>query len=805
VAPEQQGNECFASVKDRAVTPWSSLRRKSFVASVIVSWVAVLAVSIVCLEQSGAPLRQDLMYVAAWIVGCMFPGVMVWRAVAGHSTIVRELGFGGVLGIPLQLVVWAVAVAVHRPVVMWLLPAGVVVAFTLVPGLRRHWWPARAAAAQTPARWHAAMAVVIVLALARIARLVLNSPALPPSPSVLSRDTWYNSAIAYEVDRTLLPQDPFVVGEPLRYHWFSDAHVAATAKLAGVPIVNAMVTLWLVPMVVVLLLATAAAAQHLLDGPRPVGRDGRAPSDVRRWWVGPLAAFFFLVAPGLWRFGRPPIPRVGDGFVGSSPSGILAMALIVCLAGPVLDVARGRAHRGTWAVLVLLLAVSAGTKPSILPVVLCGAVLVLAVDLIQARRLNRPMVAVSALAVALMLATYPVLAGSTGGSHFQLFAYARLDPSYTRLLHGTPELPGAGTWLLPALAKHLPGAVPIVGMLLLIWLLTETPRLLALVGLGSRPIRRDLGTWWICGVLASGYAGMWSLSHPGFSQHYFWSVTIALAITLTVANAVRVLPEAQRGWELALPLVGFGLLGVLAAIAGIGPRVALKGAIPTVVWGRLRPYAIVLLGLAIIVVLVVLLRRFGTRWSVPLLTAVTAFALCACLPGAYRQVLAARPPRLNPLPEVGHNASYVSPEQQRAATWLRQHTDPNAVVATNIFCWPMGTREAHCRHNLMWLSGISGRRTVLSDWTYSAASLRRYNATIAYTRLSSPWPDREQLSIAAVVAPTPENLGQLRTQYSAQWIFADNRATAISTDLARLATLAYHSAHISIYRLRDRY
>ncbi len=648
------------------------------------------------------------------------------------------------------------------------------------------------------------MAVVILLALERTARVVLNSPALPPKPSVLSPDTWYNSAIAYEVARTLRPQDPFVVGQPLRYHWFADAHVAATAKLAGVPIVNAMVTLWLVPMVVVILLATAAAAQHILDWPGSAGPDGVRLSDARRWWVGPLAGFFCLVVTPIWRLGIPAIPRVGNGLVRSSPSGVLAIALILGLAGPVLDVARGRAQRRTWVVLLLLLGASAGTKPSILPVVLCGAALVVAVDLVRARRLNRPMLGVGALAVVLMLATFPVLAGSTGGSHIQLFAFVRLDPSYARLLHGKIELPGAGTWLVPALATHHRQAVAIVGMLLLIWLLTETPRLLTLVGLASKPVRRDPGTLWISGLLVSGYVAMWSLSHPGFSQHYFWTVTTALAITLTVANAVRVLPDDLRGWRLTLPVAGFGLLGIIATTAGRGHRVSLRAPTSTVILGRLRPYGIVLLGVALTVVLVLLLRRYAHPWSLPLLTAVTAFALCAALPGAYSDVVHARAPRLTPVSRVEKSGGYVSPEQQRAAVWLRQHSNPNAVVATNMLCWPLGATGPHCRHNVMWLSGISGRRTVLSDWTYSAASMSRYNATVPYTDLPSPWPYRQRLSLATVVSPTPDNLRRLTTLYGAAWLFVDDRATSVSSSLARLASLRYHSEHISIYHLRQR-
>jgi len=394
----------------------------------------VLATTVAALEHGGAPRGQVVAYLAAWILGCTFPGVMVWRWLAGPSTTVRELGFGAVLGIVLQLVVWAFATAVHQPLLMLTLPVGVLALFLLVPRLRQHWRPRRPAGMRTPARWHVAMAVVIALAAYRFERLSGARRAFPPDPSVVNRDTWYNSALSYELGRTLRAQDPFAVGQPLRYHWFADAHVTATAQLSGVPIVNAMVTLWLVPMLVVLLLVVAAASQQFMDGPRSIGR---SVSDARRWWAGPVAAFFTLVAPALWRFGRPAAERTGDGFVASSPSGILAMALILALVAPVLDLLRGRARPGTWVILTLLLGACAGTKPSILPVVACGAAVVLVHDLVRTpRRVNRPMAYVVGVSAALVVGAAPLLAGSTGGSHFQLLALTSIDPSYARLLGG---------------------------------------------------------------------------------------------------------------------------------------------------------------------------------------------------------------------------------------------------------------------------------------------------------------------------------------------------------------------------------
>ena len=784
----------------------SRVRGRISAAVVGLSWLVIFATAVACLTAAGAPLSQVLPYLAAWVVGCTFPGVMVWRALAGHSTIVRELGFGSVLGIVLQLVAWAAGTSVGHPRLMAVLPVGVLLVFGIVPRLRRHWWPKRVGAMRTPPWWHLAMAVVIALGAYRFFQITMIRRALPPEPSIVPRDTWYNSAISYELSRTLRPQDPFAVGERLRYHWFADAHVTATAQLAGVPIVNAMITLWLIGILVVLLLAVAAAAQQFMDGPRLTRRDGTPLSDIRRWWVGPVAAFFALAAPPVWRFGSPPTQRVGEGFVASSPSGILALVLIVALTGPMLDLLRGRAQRGTWVILCLMLATCVGTKPSILPVVAFGAVVVVVVDFLRDRQLNRPMVYVIGASVLIAAVGAPILTGSTGGSHLQLLALVTIDPSYARLLDGKPVIPAAGGWIIPALADRLPDAVPVVAMLLTVWVLTEIPRLLSFAGLLVRPLRTDPGVIWGCGLAAGGYGAMWVLAHPAHGQHHFWTVTVAFSTVLTITNAVRLLPASRRAWTLLIPMVVLAVPTAIAAyLTTTFDPVDLDAPTWEVIQERLRPYAVTLAALALSITLALPIRIHARQWSLPLLTALLTAALGACLPLPYTQVRDVRPPTMNPLPKVGVSYQYVSPEQQRAALWLHRNSASTAVVATNMFCWPMGKDTSDCIINSMWLSGISGRRMVLSDWSYSSASMSNFDGTKAVYRLPPPWPERRRLSTEAVENPSPRNLGQLRADYDARWIFADDRATKISPKLKKLAKLRYESEHIRIYRLRDTY
>jgi hypothetical protein len=759
-------------------------------------WGAVLVAVGLALLGAGYSPGQVLAYLVAWLLGSTFPGVLLWRAMARRTTLVRELGFGSVLGISLQLLVWAVGTAVGHPrIMMVVLPVAVALVFVLTPGLRRHWWPERSDRLSTPLGWHLAMVVVALFSIYRFFRLSMMQRPLPPQPIEVSRDLWYASAISSELTRTLRPQDPFVAGEALKYHWFADAHVTATAQLSGLSVVDAMMNAWQLCILVVLLLVVAASVEHFLDGPQLTGPDGAPLSDIRRWWAGPLAATFTFAITAMWRFGNPGIQRVGNGFVPSSPSGTLGLLVLLGLTGPVLDMLRGRSRRGTWVTLVLLLLLASGTKPSLLPVVGFGSLVVVIVDLLRTRQLHRPMAVVFVLSLVIAAVTAPVLAGSTGGSRLQLFGLMVVDPSYRLLYGGKLVLPAAGGWLLPALADGIPHAVPIVAMLLGIWLLAEVPRLLALAGLLTMPLRQDPGVLWAAGVGAGGYAAMWVIAHPGFSQHYFWTETNALMVVLSVTNAVRLIPASRRARTLLLPAVAVAVPLVIAAHhTMVLPKVDLRASLSEVVTGRVHPYLVIMEGLAVALLLALVIRALFRRISLPLLTTLTICALAAALPAPLTQLQTATSPEPGPLPKVGVAYQYVSPEQQEAALWLGSHSPRDSVVATNMFCWPMGQDSPRCAVNAMWLSAISGRRTFLSDWSYSVASTSQYDGTVPMNALPT-----------AVEAPTAKVLRQLRSQQDTTWIFADERASRISPKLKRLADLRYRSEHIAIYQLHDSY
>lgn len=765
---------------------------------IAIGWLSVCAIGVMALTTVGDPAMSSAAYLGVWLASTTVPGVLLWRAVARPTSIVQEIGFGSVLGIALLLLVWALATLVHQPALMWLWPGGIVMAFAAIPSLRRHWWPRRAPEHRTLARWHVAMMVVCGVAFLRLYVRALQLWPLPPKPtSVIFQDAWYELSLTQALRRSVAIDDPSAAGVRLHYHWFSNAHAAATQELSGVPMPEVVLHLWLVAMLLTLLFAVAAATERILQGN---GNDDGPPV---RWWAGPAAALLAGALPATMFLGGPRLPDLNSGFVFSSTSGILALVVVLAFVAPVLDLLHGVGTRGTWFLLFVLLGLGAGTKPSLLPVVACGGLLVLIVEWRRTRTFPKVPAALTVLPLLLIPVAAIAVIGSTGGSRLQLFQTLALDPAFTQATGVPDSLPGRGGLLAPGLAGASgPVWLATLGLFGL-FVLAEMPRLIGLLSPIHDSLRRDPGTWWCTGVVGSGFCGLWVLAHPGYSQHYFWRIVIPLGIVLTVTMIVRLLPDPVREARPAVVVVG--LAGIATAAAFIAPPSARRpAALPQVsyeVEGRLVPYAIAAL---VVAVAILILRQLSHRVGWIRVPAVALVACFACAAGTATAVYDLGASVYTLRDDRAVHASYpryVSAAEQRAALWLNQHSGEDDVIATNVLCAPTRYRTG-CRSSAFWVSALTGRQLFIGAWAYTEKNLEAYGrgGNVDYQRLPSPWPDRVALSLAAVQSPTPATATALERR-GVRWIFADRRATAVSPDLAQWATLKYRNADVMIFRL----
>lgn len=751
------------------------------------SWSGVAVTCVAVLLAAGDPLADTVRYLAVWLLSTVVPGVLLWRALAGRRTWSQDVGFGAASGIGWLLLAWAVTTALGIPRLLWLWPAAVVAAFAMVPTLRVHWRPPAEPSRHIPAAWHLAMGSVCGVAVLRLSVTTLQRWALPPEPQSYFRDLWYHLGMVAELTRTWRPQDPAVAGERLRYHWFADAHMAATEVLTGLPGQQIVLHLWIVPMLVTLLLVAGAAAECLCG----------------RWWAGPLAGLAVGVVPVTLNA----IDGVGvsypyaSGFLLESHSSCLAVVVLLALVGPVSDVLRDRHRPGTWVLVVLLSALAAGSKPTVLPTVLAGTVLAALVLWRVERRVPRAALLLAAIAAALLALAAVTVTGSTGGSKVQLLGLLNITSGFVDL-SGDTTPPASGGWLV----NGLDGAGPSLWLLAMAFFIgftcTELPRLLALGGPLWPTEQRDPVTWWIAGVLSGGLAATWLLSHPAFSQLYFLRTVESLGAVATVALLARMLPpgrlDAAHARALAV-MLGAGI-GVALVVRLLWPPPDYAD-VGSLIVDLLVPFAILFVGLAAAVVAARRVQDTASRRP-PLLVLTAAFLLAAAVPGAVADSTSAAqatfgdrddgPPRVQP-----------TRSEQVAALWLNAHSDPDDIVVTNVFCSPPGF-QPRCQHNSFWVAGLTGRRLVLGGWSYTARNLTESSAAgVAYKRYRSPWPERLRLSLAAVRRPSPPILARLQDNYAARWIFADRRATAVSPRLAELADLQYRNEDVVIYELPE--
>lgn len=769
-------------------------------AATAIGWLLLLAFVTTMLTTVGDPVKSVAAYFVVWLASTTVPGVLVWRVLARPATLVQEIGFGSVLGIALLLLAWLPATLLHQPALMWLWPAGLMGAFAGVPALRCHWWPRRAPDLHTLARWHAAMMVICGVAFVRLYVLALDLWPLPPkASSAIFQDAWYVLSLTRALGRGVAVDDPAVSGVPLHYHWFANAHVAATQALSGVPAPEVSLHLWLVPMLFTLAFAVAGATERILQGP---GGDDTPPV---RWWAGPLAVLLAVALPAAMFLGEPRLPAINNGFVHTSPSGVLALVVVLAMVGPVLDILRGHGRRRTWLLLLILMALSSGTKPSLLPVFVCGGLLVLVAHWLGTRHFPVVPLALTVIPLVLIPIAAVAVIGSTGGSRLQLFQTLALDPEFNEAAGITVDLPGRGGWLAPGL-EDASGRVWAVALgLLALFVLTELPRLIGLASPLSASLRRDPGTWWCTGVVGSGWCGLWILAHPGYSQHYFWRIGIPLGIVLTVTMIVRLLPDPPRRSLPAIAVVSLAGIGTAAAFGAPDPAlvtVVRFEAVPSELSDRLVPYAV---AIAVITVAILGLRLLSARLGWTRLPVVVLVASFVCAVGAtsaaYDLDRSVRYVRAD-LPVLDRTSPrYVSGAEQRAALWLHDHSGADDVVVTNVFCITARYR-AGCRHSAFWIAALTGRQLFLGGWAYTEKNLTNYGrgGEVPYQRLASPWPDRLGLSLEAVRSPDPAVMTALE-QRGVRWIFADRRATSVSPRLEEFATLRYSNADVMIFRL----
>ncbi|PWR09416.1 hypothetical protein DKT69_30965 [Micromonospora sicca] len=723
----------------------------------------------VVLLSAGTPALDIARWTAYALLAVLLPGTLVFRALRRRPhTLVEDLAMGAAVGLVLELAAWAAFTAVGAPGWLRLWPLAVLAPFAAVPRLRRHWRVRYDTVA--PAGWAWALtAVVAGFTVYLYESFLAVNPVVPTDEGQAQYiDLAFQLSLAGAATHQVPLEVPQVAGEPLHYHWFGFAHLAATSLVSGVDLPTVFFRL------AVPALCALAAVLVAVVGWRITGRP----------YAGVVAAgLMFTVGEfGFENGWRQLFGTQATFIVWGSPSmtysWVLLLPLIAAL-GEIVGRARGVAvppfGRGAWVLAALFLAASTGAKASTVPVVLAAlgftAVLLLAVR----RRLPRAVLVAAGLALAAQVfATAVLFAFESHG--------VTVDP-FSGLRTYLPEDRSAGVtamlWVAVLLALLLSLQLRLAGVLAL---------------LRARRGRLEPVQLLLLGGALAGPAIYLLVGHPGSSNQYFTRTGFAFGVLLSAWGWVEVADRA------ALPARGRLLLGVgtagfavlltavqLGSVTSTPAIPAYAPVLPLLCWAA----ALTVVALLVALCWPALVGRWpglAGRGGLLLLTAV----LVAGAPGLVMDAAAAgKQPNGGAYPVVPMPASRVE-----AARWVHAHSDPDDVVATNVHC--RAVVDGWCDARTFWLSGYAERTVLVEGWAFAPRMVGLPEGPYA------PFWDADRLRAndAAFTAPTSAGLAALRDRYGVRWLVVDRAVAAESPTLRTLADLRFENSRTAVYRLR---
>ena len=743
----------------------------------LLPWMAPALTAFGVLHWYGVPDRQIAVYALYFLLAVVVPGTLVFRGLYGsRGNWPEDLGLGAATGLVVLLAGWALAAATGLQAWLPAWPLLIVVLFLAVPRLRRHWLISEPD--PLPLAWSWAIAAVLVM-VALWGVTAFEGTPLPPTTGIIYQDLYYHLALVHEMTRTMPFEVPQIAGDALRYHFLSDADMAAASMITGLPPATVLLRLWVLPIAAVAVVVVAAI--------------GRSASG--RWWAGPLAAALGLVGYSL-TLGSPILPlNSGIPLTALSPSQVYALPLIGLFTLFSVEALRGRSLRWTWALLPLLAVACAGAKSSVLPPLAAGVGLAAVVLLVRRRRM--PWTAAGLLGVIVLgiLLGFRLFAGGGAGTLvIQPLQALKFTAPYSQTLGADDGLAPDGL-LLPGMANADAAGWAFIVWLLVWWVLMQTPRL---IGLFLPPRRReeapgevDPARWLLGGMTVAGVGGLWLFAHPSLSQGYFYSGVLPIASVLAAWS----LADRARSW--LVPVLG-GAAG--AAWQLLAPKVVAPVDGSTADWARSLAVP-VLTTAAVIVVLalagIAIWRKRALR-ALPML--LIAAVVGASLATGFYETTKRIADDL-PKPTVpGHHFAITKPEMT-AALWLEANTGVDDVVATNVHCMPMNYKA--CNARAFWVAGLGGRRTVIESWGYADQTVAANGRNeLYYPFQPAPYPEVFALNERVFQEGTAADVARLRDEHDVRWLFADTRAGKVSPALEKVADVRYRSGPVTIYQVR---
>ncbi|MGJ6964055.1 hypothetical protein ACSDR0_19280 [Streptosporangium sp. G11] len=705
-------------------------------------------------------------------LGVTLPGLLLLRSLYRDAcTPAEEIALATALGLAVEVFAYIGARAVGVPLLVLVWPIGTYLLFLAVPRLRRH-WRASPRRERAPLWWSWSVAAIFALLVAWSALAFFRTQALAWPALAESRvDMPFHLALIGELRHHMPPTVPMVAGEPLFYHWFVYAHLAAVSWVTGVEPLVLLLRLSALPML---------AAFVVL-----VGMTGRR---VTGSWAGALLSIggtVFVAAPSLYLGSNGAFTWGGiQDTAWPSPTqtfGALLFAPVVLLLVDLLE--RRRRDVGRWLLLGIFLIAVMGAKATYLPMLIAGLAAVAAVQAVRRRQSIRTTLIALVMATACLLYAQFVLFGKVRqGTIVDVLGFMRVTWAELTSRGGAEDLAPASVLGFTALYL-LCWAIAWCGALGLLcrWRLLLRPAVVLMLGIG-----------------AAGLGAALLLGHPALSQLYFLRGSYPYPVIVAVHGLLVIRRRARLSLRAAACAAGVGAVAAYLIPLACGVTVPLgPDQAEIALYG---PYAALLL-----IVLLVSAGLLLAGWRRLRVLALVTFMLAAVgLPAAaHARVLA-----FLHSGSFAYGAAKGSPHRAvaevipegalAAARWLRAHSGPDDLVATNVHC--LWGQENPCDSRQFWVSALTERRVLVEGWMYTAKNLARWRPG-APEHLGFWDEERLQRNDTAFRAPSAEVMRLLRERYGVRWLFVDERRTGPGSRIGDFATFRFRSGDYALYQV----
>ncbi|MFJ9518988.1 hypothetical protein ACIRPK_12075 [Kitasatospora sp. NPDC101801] len=722
----------------------------------------------------------------AW--GVLLPGTLVFRALRRRPyTLVEDLAFGAVTGLVLELLAWAVFMAAGIESVMPAWPLLVAVPFAAVPRLRRHWRPRGYLASSLGWSW--AVAGTVAVSSGYLYAVFLRKYPVVPVEGHANQyvDLPYLLSLAGNAKHNFPLTFPQAAGEPLHYHWFTFVHMAMTDMVGHIDLAVVQMRLMVPALVALTLVITAVVARRLT---------GRA-------WAGPVAAVlvfligdFNAIYPNNvqnWTFGAPAVPLMAW----ASLSLTYSQPLLIALIGVVGDALRGRRERadgeapglgrGVFVLTAMFALASSAAKASSLPVTVAALAFAGLMVLIGTRRIPWTVVGLGAILGAV-----------------QLFATAVLFRFESYGLQVVPFGNVERYWADPLGTRSTTAQAAVVALTLVAYLLNHQLRMVGAIPLiWRRRLRMDPVQWFLLGGAVAGPAVY--LVVNGFNASYFTLAGIPFGVLLSAWGYCEVFERAALSTRAKVLLV-VGTLSFTALLTVAVYRYADDWA--TFVLKLFddgtgaKSYSVLLPALGAAAALAAIAAVLGLLWR----------GAGRLLPGLRRRggvvlltaaLTAGAPTLVLDVAQTSQSewmgTALLPAEQVQAARWVRAHSSPSDVLATNSHCRSFddyGVPGEVCTNNAQsfWLSGYSERSVLVEGWAYSPRLMSEQSNAFWDLPLL-------KLNEDAVYAPTAELLHRLHAEHHVRYLVVDRKVHPESALLKSLARPVYDNGRVAVYEL----